>query len=468
MNEPSACTSILIGKDATIDHSIIIGRNEDAKASWPKHFIIHPAGDLPAEFISKETGVKIPLSQPSFRYSATPEWIDEEGLFEEDGINEFDVAMSATESAYANDLVLGADPYVKNGINEEAMVTIVLPFVKTAREGVQRLGDLISQYGTGESNGVLFADNDEAWYMEIGSGHYWVAQRIPDQAYAVVGNQLAIQEIDFNDPANFMYHPGIMDFVNDHHLNPHPDRFNFRQIFGTATQADAIYSTPRVWYGHQMFSPQAAQGEQPEDQDLPLIMVPEKRLSILDAQTYLTSHYQGTSYDPIGTGNDQDRHRYRPISLAKTQESHLLQMNRSTANLHWLAMGVGAQSSFIPFYNGLTETLPEYQKGSLPASLDSAYWIYKHVGVLVDHDLKLGLPLLEDVQAQVNQKAQAFLLEVDQLLTETPADQRPTLINDRNNQFAKWALDQYQTLAMRLLTALTDDSPLNFKTDANL
>lgn len=468
MNKLSACTSILIGKNATIDHSIIIGRNEDSKASWPKHFIVHPHGDLPAEFISKDTGVKIPLPQPSYRYSATPEWTDQAGLFEEDGINEFDVAMSATESAYSNDLVLSADPYVENGINEEAMVTLVLPFVKSAREGVRRLGDLIAQYGTGETNGILFADNAEAWYMEIGSGHYWVAQRIPDDAYAVAGNQLAIQEIDFNDSTNFMYHPEIVQFVNQHQLNPHPDSFNFRQIFGTATPADAIYSTPRVWYGHHLFSPQAATVEHPEDQNLPFIMRPEKRLSILDAQEYLNSHFQGTIYDPLNSADQVASRRYRPISLAKTQESHLLQMKRPSANLHWLSMGVGAQSNFIPFYNGLTQTLPAYQKGSLPASLDSAYWVYKHVGVLVDHNLKIGWPLLNEVQQTVTTQALTFIHGMDQLLNTTPMEEHSSLINERNNQFAAWALEQYQKLAMRLLTDLTDDSPLNFNTDANL
>ncbi|MCI6230371.1 MAG: C69 family dipeptidase, partial [Lactobacillus johnsonii] len=33
----SSCTSILIGKNATVDGSVIIGRNEDAKTAWPKH-----------------------------------------------------------------------------------------------------------------------------------------------------------------------------------------------------------------------------------------------------------------------------------------------------------------------------------------------------------------------------------------------------------------------------------------------
>lgn len=57
----------------------------------------------------------------------------------------------------------------------------------------------MATYGTDESNGILFADKDEAWYFETGSGHYWVAQRIPDDSYAVIANQMAIQEIDFAD-----------------------------------------------------------------------------------------------------------------------------------------------------------------------------------------------------------------------------------------------------------------------------
>ena len=75
--------------------------------------------------------------------------------------------MSATESAYSNDLVLGYDPLVKEGLNEEAMVTVVLPYVKTAREGVQRLGELVAKYGTGETNGILFADDDEAGILRL-------------------------------------------------------------------------------------------------------------------------------------------------------------------------------------------------------------------------------------------------------------------------------------------------------------
>lgn len=469
MKKRSACTSILVGKNASMDGSIMIGRNEDSKAAWPKKFIVHPHGDLATQFISKDTGLKINLPSPSAKYTATPEWTDKYGLFEEDGINEYHVAMSASESAYANDLVLGYDPLVQHGLNEEAMVTVVLPFIKTAREGVKRLGDLISKYGTGETNGVLFADNDEAWYFESGSGHYWVAQRIPDDAYAVVANQLAIQEINFNDPNNFMFHPDIQEFVSDHHLNPDTNGFNFRHIFGTANRSDAIYSTPRVWYGHRMFNPQVNQKENPESQELPFIMYPEQQLSLLDVENYLGSHFQGTPFDPLNPGDDPDKHRYRPISLAKTQESHILQLNRPHDNpIHWLAMGVTAESSFVPFFADIDDVPEAYHHGGLPAKLNSAYWIFKQTGVLVDSHLHDFLPLLEELQHDVNQQSLHFVHQIDNLTPASKDSAWITNLTKRNSIFAVHVLEQYQKLSLQLITNMTDDSPLNFATDENL
>lgn len=465
----SSCTSILVGKQASVDGTIMIGRNEDSKAAWPKRVVIHPHGDLDTRFESKDTGLKLTLPKGSFKYSATPEWTNKYGLFEEDGINEYNVAMSATESAYCNDRVLGYDPLVKGGLNEEAMVTVVLPFVKTAREGVQRLGDLIAEHGTGETNGILFADDNEAWYFESGAGHYWVAQRIPDDSYAVVANQLAIQEVDFNDPDNFMFHPQLKQFVEDNHLNPHPGTFNFRQIFGTATRSDAIYSTPRVWSGHQQFSPVTAKDEFPESQDLPFIMKPEKKISIFDAQHYLASHFQGTPYDPIGTGNDHDKHLYRPISLAKTQESHIMQMNRPGADIQWIAMGVAAESVYVPFFAGINDVPAPYKRGKLPAQLNSAYWIFKHAGILADANLHDLLPQVEDVQHQLNQESVRMIKETDQELQKiTDKDERSKYLTTQSENIATDALDAYRHLSLRLITQLTDQCQLNFHTDENL
>lgn len=55
--------------------------------------------------------------------------------------------------------------------------------------------------------------------------------------------------------------------------------------------------------GHQMFSPRQATEETPESTELPFIMKPDHKLSIFDAQNYLSNHYEGTEFDPLVTVN---------------------------------------------------------------------------------------------------------------------------------------------------------------------
>ncbi|MHA8262949.1 C69 family dipeptidase [Lactobacillaceae bacterium Melli_B3] len=470
----SACTSILIGKQASIDGSIIIGRNEDAKASWPKHLKVYPRQkfDAPQSFVSKDNGFKMPLPKTRYQYEATPEWTDQYGLFEEDGFNEFGVAMSATESTYANRTVLGYDPLVKDGIGEEAMVTVVLPYVKTARQAVNRLGTIIEQYGTCESNGILFADNDEAWYLDTGSGHHWVAIRIPDDSYAVISNQMAVQEIDFTDHEHFMWSKGIQSFVERHHLNPDINgKFNFRNIFGTHSQSDTYYNTPRVWYGQKMFNPEVEQD--PQSQTMPMLRKPDRKLSVDDAMNFLASHFQGTKYDPVGSGSEADKKKFRPISLAKTQESHVLQLRpnlpKAIGNIHWLAMGVAAQSTYVPFFSGIDRVPDEYTIGAANYDPKSAYWIFKLAGVLLDpHYLELS-DLVADTQESLAIKYRQIILGVDQKARTNLAPQELTkLATDASFKAANLAIEQYQQLTAQLVSQSTDLSPLNYKQDLNL
>ena len=45
--------------------------------------------------------------------------------------------------------------------------------------------------------------------MEVVTGHQWVEVRIPDDCYDVTPNQVAIEDIDFDDPDNYMWTDGI-------------------------------------------------------------------------------------------------------------------------------------------------------------------------------------------------------------------------------------------------------------------
>lgn len=468
----SACTSILAGKKATIDGSTIIARNEDSKSAWPKHMQIHAHKEYsePQKFVSPDNGFKLSLPTVRAKYSATPEWTDKFGVFEEDGINEYGVAMSATESAYANERVLGYDPLVKDGISEEAMLTVILPYVHTAREGVNRLGEIVEKYGTSESNGVLFSDQNEVWYLETGSGHQWVAQRIPDDSYAIVANQLAIQEIDFSQPNNFMYAKNIRTFVSENHLNPQPNSFNFRNIFGTHDLSDEIYSTPRVWYGQKVFNPEIKQ--EPMSQDLPFIRKADRLLGLDDFKYVLGSHFQDTPYDPLGFGTEEQKHKFRPISLAKTQESHILQLRSELpteiAGIHWLAMGVTAESVFTPTYAGTTDVHPAYKVGQQKYSNDSAYWVYKLVGVLVDGHYTELQGFLKDAQKNTNIALSNLLHHSDQEALKLTGTKCTEYLTQQSIKMQQLGLENMQQLISELVTASTDLSVLNFKTDANL
>ena len=209
-----ACTTILVGKDASYDGSTIIARNEDSANGefCPKRFIVVKPEDQPRKYKSVLSHVEIDLPDNPLQYTAVPNADLKEGIWGEAGVNEANVAMSATETLTTNERVLGADPFVEltpakgkegeegyepevaGGIGEEDFLTLVLPYVTTAREGVERLGALLEEYGTYEMNGVAFSDVDEIWWLETVGGHHWIAKRVPDEAYVTMPNQLVVLE----------------------------------------------------------------------------------------------------------------------------------------------------------------------------------------------------------------------------------------------------------------------------------
>lgn len=323
----AACTSIMVGKKAAQDGSNFIARNEDNfVANWPKRFFVQPAVQNRHEtYVSPYNKLTVELPEKAYRYTSSPDANQDEGWYEEDGINEKNVGMSATESVFANELVLAYDPLIPEGVAEDSMTTLVLPYIDSARQGVEYLGKLIEKYGSAEGNGVQFFDQDEIWYVELATGHHWVAIRIPDDSYAVAANQIGIEEIDFNDPDNFMWSKGIQEFVADNNLNPDFEGFNFRHIFGTDTKQDRHYNTPRVWYGQKILNPSIEQD--PESSDLPFLRKPEKKISVEDIQAVLASHYNETEFDPMGEGKNSKK--YRAISLSRTANSHILQLPKS-------------------------------------------------------------------------------------------------------------------------------------------
>lgn len=275
-----SCTTLLVGKSASYDGSTIIARNDDSGSGTydPKKFVAVRPEDQPRHYRSVISHMEIDLPDDPCLYSIVPNVRPNRGVLAEAGVNEYNVAMSATETIAVNSRVLAADPLVKlvpahgepgdadyreevpGGFGEEDIITLVLPYVRTAREAVARIGELLATYGTYESNGIIASDVDEIWYVETIGGHHWIARRVPDDCYAAIPNQLGIDLLDIDDAMsecrNNMCSADLADFIEANHLDramPDPEfadhtaqHVNPRTVFGTATPKDAIYNTPRL------------------------------------------------------------------------------------------------------------------------------------------------------------------------------------------------------------------------------
>ena len=217
------CTMLLAGRKATIDGSTIVCREEDyGNAFDPQRFVFISPADQPRHYASKGSAFKLDLPVPQYGYTSTPDADDSAGIFGAGGINTANVAMTATETITSNPRIRALDPYnYKDGLGEEDFLTLVLPYISSARAGVQRLGQLLTRYGTYEANAIAFGDQREVWYFETLGGHHWAAVRVPDDQYVIAPNRLNIANFDFAS-AETMCAPDLQQLIDDNQLNPDP------------------------------------------------------------------------------------------------------------------------------------------------------------------------------------------------------------------------------------------------------
>ena len=471
MQNKDACTSIMVGKKASLDGATYICRNEDrVKAIEPKRFFVRPAVSGRQEtYVSPYNKLTVPLPETGMRHTTTPSLDQSAGPNEEDGINEANVAASFTESVYANDRVLAYDPFVKNGLAEDSLCTLVLPFIHSAREGVEYTGKLIAKYGSAEGNGMQFADADSVWYMEVVTGHQWVAVRIPDDCYAVTPNQMAIEDIDFNDPENYLWADGIREFVEEHQLNPDENRWDFRHIFGTSTQKDRHYNTPRTWFAQRYLSPKASQGQTPEDDEMPFIRKAEFKISHEDIQYVLKSHFNETPYDPMG--NSPENKTYRAISLSRTAQSHILQvrnMKKYKTSVHWIELGVPAFNPYVPFFANADDTDESYRNVPAKMDLKSAYWLNEALAEVVESHYEEFMEKDEDYQKELNEWARRKIAEVDRAAADLSGQELTDYLTKQNHEVAVHYNERTRELFYELLTEGCELSKMSFKMDPNL
>ncbi|ADQ60504.1 C69 family dipeptidase [Lactobacillus delbrueckii subsp. lactis] len=453
MQKPAECTTILVGKDATIDGSTMIARSEDGGSTIiPEAFIAVNPKDQPKHYKAVISGQEIDdedLLPNPLRYTSAPDASGKNGIWAAAGINDATVAMTATETITTNSRIQGIDPLVEEGgLGEEDFVTLTLPYIHSAREGVKRLGYLVEKYGTYEMNGSAFADHDEVWYIETIGGHHWAARRIPDDAYVAAPNRLNIDFFDFNDEENFMCSSDLLDIINEYHLNPDYQGYNLRHIFGSSTIKDAHYNNPRAWYIHRYFDPEW-EGE-PGDQDQPFITYAKKKISPEDIKFLESSHYQDTKYDVYSTTNTEaEKKLFRPIGINRNFETHILQIRNDVeegiAGVQWLAFGPNTFNCFVPFYTNVTTTPASFQTGP-DFDLTKIFWLNKLNAQLGDTNYKVYSALEQAFEEKTMAKLRQIENETDRAVKGLTGRDLQKKLEEANQKMAD--LTYKQTAAL--------------------
>ena len=447
------CTTILVGKKASYDGSTMIARNDDSsngKFTAKKLQVIHPE-EMPRIYKSVLSKFEVELPENPLQYTAMPNAVEGDGMWAAAGVNIENIGMTATETITSNTRVLGADPLVKDGFGEEDIVMITLPYIHSAKEGVKRLGLLLEQYGTYESNGIAFSDVDSIWYMETIGGHHWIARRVPDDSYVMMPNQFGIDEFDFEDACSneneYMCSKDLKEFIEENHLNlSQDDHFNPRYAFGSHSDSDHVYNSPRAWYMGRYFNPATYDWDNPhgkyspESDELPWCLVPEKKITPSDVKYILSSHYQGTPYDPYGKSTESSlKGKYRTIGINRTDFVALIQLNghkiKECQAIEWIAEGSNVFNTMVPLFAHMN-TAPEYLANTTKdVSTDNFYWASRLIGALADASYGNSITEIDRYQLAVEANGNAIVKKYEKLIED--AQDKDEAIQSANEEIVE-------------------------------
>ncbi len=378
-----ACTGTIIGKNVSEDGTRLIARTEDIGGGHTKRYVVQPAMQYTKEavFVDRNTGFTYPQPAKAYKYTYVPDAdVEGDGIYGEIGFNEFGVFVDATISASPNEKAESADPFVEDGFREANMVSILLPRVKTAKEGVELVASIIEEKGAAEGNILVIGDSKETWYIEIYTGHRYAAIKVPDDACMVFPNCFMLGNVDLEDKENVFASPDLITFAQENGFyKEYEGKFH-----ATLSYAEELTegNRQRLWGGQNFLAPSQKISYQKEVFDL--FMTPDEKVSLQDVMELQKYRYEGTELDA------NQNEEVREIGTERQAECHVLQIKENypeqLGGIMWLAMGNAEHSVYLPTYGNITDTHEAYKSSTLNYSPDCAYWIFRSVATLAELD----------------------------------------------------------------------------------
>jgi len=349
------CYSIVAGKNTTVDGSVLFGHNEDNARKFVSGMWRVDGVDYTSDaFVKLENGTRIPqvARTSSFLWLQMPEREYSDGL-----VNEYGVAIVTDNCPSRED----NPELTSGGIGGPVLRRLVIERAKTAREGVEILGQLIDSYGyTASGRTMIICDGNEGWLVAMVNGKHWVAQRVPDDEVAMIANTYTITTVDLSDTENFLGSADIINYaVKRGWYDPKDGPFSFEAAYADPDVRMMPGNTHRHWSGLR----HVVKGSLPlpEDERPPFSVTPKKKLDVNDIAAVLRDHYEGASYETT----EMISHKRHTTTICQpgTNSSSIFQLRADMpveiGTVWWLAMWQPCSTPYMPVYLGSLTVPPE-------------------------------------------------------------------------------------------------------------
>ena len=444
VSEAEACSNFIVGKKASVDGSVMCSYSADDYGMFQK--LCH----YPAAKHAKGEMRKIYDWDTNKYHGEIPEAAQTYSVI--GNINEWQVTIAETTYGGREEMV------DSTGIMDYgSLIYVALQRSKTAREAIKVMTTLANTYGyNSEGETFTICDPNEAWIMEMmgkgagSKGAVWVALRIPDDAICAHANQSRIGKFNMKDKKNVMYAKDVVSFARSKGWFQGKDAdFSWKMAYAKPDFSGRRFCDARAWSMLNHFYDMTpyldwALGKNPDAQDMPLWVVPNKKVSVKDVENVMRDHYEGTPlsvadgsdigggiwempYRPTPLMYKVDGKQYfneRPVSTQQSGFVFVSQMRswlpREIGGVFWFANDDANMAAFTPVYCSMTERPECYNTPGADAlhfSKKNAYWVCNMTSNMVYPRYSLMFPTLKEVrdsldnsyfaaQAGVEKKAQ--------------------------------------------------------------
>ena len=510
----AACTNFIVGKKASADGSVFVTYNADSYGAFMPlyHYPAakHQPGEMRKVFEWDTNKYLGEITEAAETYNVIG------------NSNEWQVTIGETTFGGREEM---ADS--TGVIDYGSLIYIALQRSKTAREALQIMTSLVEQYGyytEGETYSV--ADKDEAWMLEMmGCGPdrskskertVWVAIRIPDNAVAAHANQsritkfldgrytaIKMKDLQKKFPVNgkkavpnlVVYSDNVVSYARAMGWFSGKDAdFSYNAAYAAPDFSGRRYCEARVWSFFNRFAddfseyvPYAA-GKEKNAKEMPLWIIPNKKVTMQDLRDAMRDHYEGTPFaldTNIGGGiydmpyrpsplsykvGEQEAFNERPISTQQTAWSFISQMRswmpREVGACFWFGNDDGNMVAYTPMYSCITrrpKCFTEEGADDVTFSMDNAFWVCNWVSNMVYPRYSQMFPTLKAVRDSLDASYSQLQPQIEAKALALPESERVAFLTNYSCKKGDEMIARWQQLAFYLIVKFNDmvEKPTN-------